>query len=233
MHVHRPTGRATLGAGALVVFLLATGNAQADIVFGFEDQTATSGFNPTSHPGSYTSLTETVSGLTLTLTRQGVTTVGRFDIFDTTTSPSSFPSVWGTRTLDPFFDTSNTSFVANFSSPISSFKLSYGDFGGDSDTASIMAFSGPNGTGTLLASNTDVYGTQSLPDQFDTFGVTAQGIRSVVFIGGSPSFPNSVYYDNLTVTQSPTTIPEPASLTLLGLGVAGLALRSWRRRAAA
>jgi hypothetical protein len=230
MHALRPTGRATLGAGALVVFLLASGSARADIVFGFEDQTATSSFNPTSHPGALTSLTSTVSGLTLTLTRPGST----FDIFDTTSSPSSFPAVWGTRTLDPFSaETSNTSFVANFSSPISSFKLSYGDFGDDSDTASIMAFSGPNGTGTLLASNTDVYGLQSLPDQFDTFGVTAQGIQSIVFIGGSTDFPNSVYYDNLTVTLAATAIPEPASLTLLGLGVAGLALRPWRRRAAA
>jgi hypothetical protein len=235
MHAHRPTGRATLGAGALVVFLLATGSARADIVFGFEDQTATSRFNPTSRPGAYTSLTETVSGLTLTLTRQGVTSPGTFDIFDTTSSPGSFPSVWGTRTLDPFSaETSNTAFVASFSSPISSFSLQYGDFGVDTDTATIMAFSGTDGTENLLASNTDTYDSSlTLPGDVHTFGVTAQGIRSIVFIGGSSGFPNSVYYDNLTVTVSPTAIPEPASLTLLGLGAAGLALRSWRRRAAA
>ncbi len=232
MHAHRPAGRATVAATVLVVLLFATGSARADIVFGFEDQTASSMFG--NHPGAYTTLTETVSGLTLTLTRQGVTAPGTFDIFNTTTASGSFPAVWGTRTLDPFgTETSNTPFVANFSSKISSFSMQYGDFGDDADTGSIMAFSGPNGTGTLLASNTDFYGLKSLPDQFDTFGVSAAGIQSVVFIGGSPSFPNSVYYDNLTVTLSPTAIPEPASLTLLGLGAAGLALRSWRRRAAA
>jgi PEP-CTERM motif len=207
---------------------LTAGNARADIVFGFEDQMATSGIGGS--PGTYTFLSETVGGLTLSLTRPGST----FDIFDTTTAPGDFPAAWGNRTLDPFSDFSTaTPFVANFSSPISSFAMSYGDFDGDSDTGTIMAYSGLNGTGTLLGSASDVYGDQSLPDQFDTFGVAADGIQSVVFIGGSSAFPNSVYYDNLDVTVGATVAPEPASLTLLGIGIAGLGLRSWRKRTAA
>jgi PEP-CTERM motif len=218
----------SLWAVAVAAALLSlAGNARADIIFGFEDQTATSTGND---PGALTSLTSTVGGLTLTLTRQGG---GRFDILDDNSFPGDFPAVWQNNSLDPFFDTSATAFVANFSSAISSFSMEYGDFDADSDTATIMAYSGPNGTGTLLASASDFYGDDSLPDQFDTFGVSAAGIQSVVFIGGSPDFPNSVYYDNLDVTVGATVAPEPASLTLLGIGIAGLGLRSWRKRTAA
>jgi hypothetical protein len=36
--------------------------------------------------------------------------------------------------------------------------------------------------------------------------------------------------DNLVLTPTTTATPEPASLTLLGLGVAGIAGYAWRRR---
>jgi hypothetical protein len=40
----------------------------------------------------------------------------------------------------------------------------------------------------------------------------------------------SFNFDNINVTEQATVTPEPASLTLLGLGVAGMAGYGWRRR---
>jgi len=55
---------------------------------------------------------------------------------------------------------------------------------------------------------------------FSTFSIFAADIRSIRFIGGSADFPNSVFYDNLRVTD---TIPEPTTLLLLGTGREGVA----------
>jgi hypothetical protein len=38
--------------------------------------------------------------------------------------------------------------------------------------------------------------------------------------------------DSLTLQIGPAAVPEPVSLSLLAVGVAGLAVRHWRRRTA-
>jgi hypothetical protein len=53
-----------------------------------------------------------------------------------------------------------------------------------------------------------------------------------VFIGGSPDFPNSLYYDNIMVTTSVSAVPEPSSVLLLLTGAGGFAGMRLRRRSA-
>src|SRR5688572_4912618 len=89
----------------------------APITYDFEGEAATAG-------GALTVLVLTEGGLTMTLEREAGTP---FDIFDL--SPFGVPASWGSRSLDPFFaEDSNTWFVANFSSLITSFTIEAGDF---------------------------------------------------------------------------------------------------------
>jgi hypothetical protein len=211
----------TLSVIALCLGLIGVENAEA-AVFNFEGDAATS--SQSSHPGALTSLVQADSGLTITITRPSST----FDIVNTNFVNVSFPPSFGTRSLDPFSaDTSNTPFFVNLSAPATSVSIDYGDFGADSDTFLLQAFSGPNGTGTLLASATDVYGLLSFPI-FHTVSLSAAGISSLEFIGGSPGFPNSVYYDNLVISTA--AVPEPASLILFGSALAGLGIIRRRRK---
>lgn len=205
--------------------------------FDFESATATSNVN--SHPGALRTLIQTSDGLTATFTRQGnAQGTAIFDVVDTPSYSSagvSFPASWGTRSLDPFSARGNFAFIVDFSSAITSASIDYGDFGGtangDYDTFTMQAYSGLGGTGTLLTTSTDTYGGKILPT-FDTVSVSAADIRSITFIGGSPgNLPNSVYYDNLSVT---TPAPEPSQTAALGMGVlglAGLAVKARRRSA--
>lgn len=119
-------------------------------------------------------------------------------------SISGRPPQFGTWSLSPFNNpTSNTSYVLDFTfEPPTSFSVDMGDFDADADTLSLKAYSGSNGTGTLLAT-----ATATLPAasgfNYLTLKVQSTGIRSVVFIGGSPGNPNSVYYDNFKTTVAP------------------------------
>jgi hypothetical protein len=228
---------------AAVVTLVAAGTvwlgiapvANADTVnFDFESQLATAIPGTGIRTGAYTSLSITLSGLTIDITRPG----GKFDIvqntfFDATRNQTK-PTPWGSKSLDPFYQqTQSTPFVVNFSLPVTSVSIMMGDYGDDmNDVLVLKAFSGSNASGTVLASGSD-----SLPlggTAFDsrTLSVSAAGINSISLIGGSPFFPHSVFYDNLTVTFDsgggttgegpPGNIPEPSALTLVALGTVGL-----------
>lgn len=213
----------TLALALLASSVAGTRAGAATITFDLENQPGTS-----TQLGALTSLALTSSGLTMSLSRSGTA----FDVVNTTVLGPAFPAAFGTRSLSPFAAyESNTPFVANFSSAVTGFSFSYGDFAGDpitdTDVATIQAYSGLNGTGTLLATATNSYGTQVFPT-FNTFGVTGAGIQSVVFIGGSAAFPNSVYYDNFVVTTADVAaVPEPASLALVS--IAGLAFAAGRK----
>lgn len=211
---------------AAFVLLFAAVPAFADVVtFNLEGNVATS------VSGSYTSLSQTVDGVTMTVTRAGGTP---FDIADLSSTVASSYG-WGSSSLSSFYDTSNSPFVFTFSQPVSSFSVQLGDLDVDYDTQSGTAYSGPNGTGTALGTFGGTWGDGdlSLGDAPETDSISAAGIESVVFMGGSVAYPNSLYYDNITVTVPNTAAtPEPGSLLLLLTGTGGLAgLRLRRRRA--
>jgi hypothetical protein len=209
------------------LLLFAAIPAFADMVtFNFE------GLADTSDTGHYTSLSQTVDGITMTVTRVGG---NHFDIINLS---SSMPSAdgWGSSSLSPFFDTSNSAFIFTFSQPVSAFSVQVGDFGADFDTQSGTAFSGANGTGTALGTFGGTWGdgdlgngTGTLPE---TDSISAAGIGSIVFIGGSSVGPSSLFYDNIMVSTNTSTTPEPSSVLLLLTGAAGFAGVRLRRRTA-
>jgi len=207
-----------------VALLLLTGRQASATTFNFESAAT----------GTYTAYVDAESGLTLALTREAA---DEFDIVDLT---SSFVyASYGSRTVRPFTETKNfnggtTAFIADFSSLISSFAIDAGDFTpSDTDQLRIEAYSGPNATGTLLASFLSGPCCDSGGGfQGITGSVAAANIASIRFIGGSTDFPNSLYFDNIVVeAAASTTVPEPASLLLIGTGVAGLGSRLRRQKA--
>jgi hypothetical protein len=209
-------------ATATVAIAASVLRAEADpIVFSFEEQP------PTSRTGALTSLSLTNGGLTLDITRPGSV----FDIVDNT-SPSQVdkPPSWGVRSLDPFFaETSATPFNLNFSTALRSLSVEFGDYGADfPDRLALAGYSGLNGTGTLVASILVPFDAATLP-AFATATITSSApFRSARMIGGTPSFPNSVFYDNLTAE----VVPEPTTLVLLGTGVLVVAGSRFRHRRA-
>jgi len=216
---------------SIILLLIFSSSVCADpIVFDFEDQTATFITPPGSRTGALSTLTMTESGLSVTITRESE---GKFDLVSNTGNQDDKPTEFGSISLDPFFqETLNTAFILNFSSPITSFSVQMGDYGstgGDSDNAILVqAYSGLNATGSLLDSDSGAYGyggfyTPDPSDDIITLQVGASGINSIRMIGGSTitPFPNSMFYDNLTVDTT-TPVPEPSTMLLLGSGLLGL-----------
>lgn len=210
--------------GLLVIALTVgvTAASQAYSLFDFESSTATSNYSGST--GGYTSLSQTNAGLNLTITRS---TGNRFDVFDNPTMGGGFhfPLTWGNRSLSPFFaSAANDYFVGNFSSQINAVELEALDFSPDSDTIVMQVWSGLSGTGTLLATVTNTWGTNVGPS-YMAVGWNANGsgnyARSIVFRGGSTPAPQSMFIDNIAASA----VPEPATMAALGIGALALIRR--------
>jgi len=115
------------------------------------------------------------------------------------------------------------------------FDTGFSFFYTSSTAATVNVFDGLNATGTLI-------GTITLAAQFNQncvgdpngsfcnwtpIGVSFLGIARSIDFGGTV---NQTAYDNITFGSATPgdNVAEPATLTLLGLGLAGLAF--WRRR---
>ncbi len=175
--------------------------------------------------GTFPSVSETVGGLTATASPLGGGTL-------TVTGPLG-PASWADKSLIYFFG-GGSGLVVDFSAPVSSASIQFGDYDADEDLVFLNAYSGPGGTGTLLASGFYDYPASADISAGDSavasLTVTAPGIESIVATSGG-AFPGSIYWDNVSAETDTTVVPEPASLTLLGVAAATFAgVTGWRRR---
>lgn len=196
-------------------------SANAYSLFDFESVAATSNFSGST--GGYTSLVQSDAGLSLTITRSSGS---RFDVFDNPTMGLGyhFPLTWDRHSLSPFFASNvNDYFVGNFSSAVNAVELEGLDFSPDADVLVMEVWSGLNGTGTLLHTATNTWGMQTGPSYMAVGwnGGPTGSAQSIVFRGGSPAAPQSMFIDNIAATA----VPEPATMAALGLGALAMVRR--------
>ncbi len=206
----------TVAAAALLSFA-APVRAQT---FGFEGQNAS--------VLPITTYTETQNGVLFTLRRENNR---GFNV--TNNIPGIAPASFGSHSLTPYLNQTNSAFIGSFSTTLSGVSISFGDFNPlDNDTFTLQAFSGINGTGTLVGSTTVNYGFgSSLPGDVGVASLSGlSGFQSIRFIGGGVLAPNSVFYDNISVQP----VPEPGEIaTWSALGVTlTLGIVRGRRRGA-
>jgi PEP-CTERM motif len=108
----------------------------------------------------------------------------------------------------------------SFDTPQSAVSL-FASGGSNSDMFVLDAFDSNNVLVTTSGIQT------ALAGEYTQLSVAGQGIRKVVLTElGSGLF----VADDLSFTAGTSAVPEPATLTLLGFGIAGLAGYGWRRR---
>jgi hypothetical protein len=172
------------------------------------------------------SASQTVNGLTLSLTPSAGVTLGLAD--ESTFAYLGVPlaTVGHQSAFDFGLGNSIGPIFANFSAGVSDFSLlAYKIAGTYAPVISLTAYSGLNGTGTVLGSTSGSFG--GLNYQAGSFSLTGlAGAQSFAFAADTRG---NVWFDNFSATAT-APVPEPATwaMMVLGFGVAGGAMR--RRR---
>ena len=205
------TQRLSLLALVLTVTLLPAPAQAAPVLFDLEGEAVTP---PFPDPG-LTSLILTSGAMTMTITREGGAS---FRI----QQPFGFPPEFGNRVLSPFATAGSFAFLANLSQPTYLFGLDFGDIVDDDDFVTLQAFSGPDQTGLLLASETFPYPGKVFPS-FESISIGGPIPALSLRFFGDALVPNTVYFDNIRLETE--RIPEPTSLVLLAGGLAGVLFR--------
>ena len=195
----------------LMISLLAVSSASFASVYGFEDLS----------PGFPASVTKTVDSVTFTVSRLN----GGIWVFD---GSGNSNANWGSRYV--WMDPSDTpdKFVIDFDTELSSVGIDIGDWNADEDDVFLQAFDGAGGTGNMVGSDTAfLAGSDDLRNGDYATLTTApgSGIRSILVWGEGFGNNNNVAIDNLEFEA----VPEPATMTLLGLGALA-ALRKKKAR---
>ena len=160
------------------------------------------GLAPTSPPQAGAATTRDVRAIGISMSIKRVGGAG-FDIVDNAAAGQlGKPTTWGARSIDPFCCSQAAApFLLSFSDAVQSFKADVGDYGGGADVVRLEAFSGPGGTGRVVAE-----ASASVPaGPVGTFTTTRLSVnatepfQSVRITGGEPGVPDSVYYDNIVV----------------------------------
>lgn len=218
LHLSWPIRPLTALAAVAAGLLLCGVSQGATVNEDFESQ-------PVSDPSALTSLP--VAGGVGTLTISDPTDPQAFGIQNLAALQIKGSAPLGSRSVQPDLYDDPTPLNVNFFQPVTSFSLDFADASDQVDQLSLKAFSGPNGTGSVLATQTGTL-TSAL-DQFviQTLTVSGTGIGSVQFVGG-PAGTDQAFYDNFRVTTSGVVaVPLPTAAKVFPLGIACAVLGGW------